>query len=124
MMTSTVAGIDPHQYSFTVDSFRNTAAGFFKPIDLLALDNGVKRVGVEGSASWVARVAITLVAVDFDAGEVPQQSSAAQRRARRLDKTDTADAGSLQERYSQNQLLVRCRRWRSMTRSSPRSRPC
>jgi transposase len=37
-------------------------------------------------------VSIALVAAGFDAREVPAQRSAAQRRARRLDKTDAVDA--------------------------------
>jgi len=102
-MTPPVAGIDPHQDGFTVGivdangvelavgSFPNTAAGYVAAIDLLAA-HGVVRVGVEGSASWGAHVAIALVAARLDAREVPPQRSAAQRRARRLDKTDTVDA--------------------------------
>jgi transposase len=105
MMTPPVAGIDPHQDNFTVgivdangveltvDSFPNTAAGYIAAIDLLAA-HGVVQVGIEGSASWGAHVAIALVAARFDAREVPPQRSAAQRRARRLDKTDTVDAVS------------------------------
>jgi hypothetical protein len=54
--------------------------------------HGVVRVGVEGSASWGAHVAIALVAARLDAREVPPQRSAAQRRARRFDKTDAVDA--------------------------------
>jgi transposase len=103
MMAPPVAGIDPHQDSFTVgivdangvelihESFPNTAAGYFTAIELFTAQ-GVVRVGVEGSASWGAHVAIALVAARFDAREVPPQRSAAQRRARRLDKTDTVDA--------------------------------
>jgi len=103
MMTSPVAGIDPHQDTFTVgivdangvvithDTFPNTAVGFLAAIDVLHA-HGVRRVGVEGSASWGSHVAIALVAVGFDAREVPPQRSAVQRRARRLDKTDMVDA--------------------------------
>jgi len=105
MMTSPVGGIDPHQDSFTIgivdangvelthDSFPNTAVGFFDSIELLTA-HGVERVGVEGSASWGSHIAIALVAAGFDAREVPPQRSAAQRRARRLDKTDVIDAVS------------------------------
>lgn len=39
-----------------------------------------------------AHAAIALVAAGFDAREVPAQRSAAQRRSRRLDKTDVVDA--------------------------------
>jgi transposase len=103
MMAPPVAGIDPHQDSFTVgivdangveltvESFPNTAAGYVTAIELLTA-HSVVRVGVEGSASWGAHVAIALVAARFDAREVPPQRSAAQRRARRLDKSDTVDA--------------------------------
>lgn len=103
MMTSPIAGIDPHQETITVgivdhngvavchDTFPNTAAGHCATIEMLTA-HGVAQVGVEGSASWGAHVAIALVAARFDAHEVPPQRSAAQRRARRLDKTDTVDA--------------------------------
>jgi transposase len=103
MMTPPVAGVDPHQDNFTVgivdangvaivhESFPNTAAGHCAAVELLTA-HCVERVGVEGSASWGAHVAIALVAARFDAREVPPQRSAAQRRARRLDKTDTVDA--------------------------------
>src|SRR5262245_35585459 len=102
-MTSPVAGIDPHQDSFTVGivdsngveigdaTFANSAAGFFAAIDLLHSHN-VELVGIEGSASWGRHVAIALTAAAFDTREVPPQRSAAQRRARRLDKTDRVDA--------------------------------
>ena len=105
MMTSPVAGIDPHQDTITVgvvdcngvaichDTFANTAAGYVAAIELLTT-NGVERAGVEGSASWGAHVAIAHVAAGFDAHEVPPQRSAQQRRARRLDKTDVVDAYS------------------------------
>lgn len=103
MMTAPVAGIDPHQDQFTVgvvdrngvevtsETFANTAAGFVAAIDLLT-EHGVTLVGVEGSASWGAHISIAVVAAGFDAREVPAQRSAAQRRARRLDKTDVIDA--------------------------------
>lgn len=103
MMTETVGGIDPHQVQFTVgiidgngvgivaETFPNTAEGFVDAIDLLTT-YGVQLVGVEGSASWGAHIAIALVAARFDAREVPGRRSAAQRRARRLEKTDVVDA--------------------------------
>jgi transposase len=103
IMTSPVAGVDPHQDTFTVgivdsngveithDSFANTAAGYCEAIDLLR-KHRVVQVGVEGSASWGAHVAIALHAASFDAREVPAQRSAQQRRSRRLDKTDAVDA--------------------------------
>ena len=102
-MTSPVGGIGPHQDTFTVgivdghgveitdETFANTAAGYLGAIDLLDA-HGVDRVGVEGSAKWGAHVAIALVAAGFDAREVPPSRSAAQRRSRRLDKTDAVDA--------------------------------
>jgi transposase len=54
--------------------------------------HGVEQVGIEGSAGWGAHAAIALVAAGFDCREVPAQRSAAQRRSRRLDKTDAVDA--------------------------------
>ena len=102
-MTFAVGGIDPHQDTFTVgivdahgietchETFENTAAGYLGAIGLLA-GHGVRRVGVEGSAKWGAHVAIALAAAGFDAREVPASRSAAQRRSRRLDKTDAVDA--------------------------------
>ena len=102
-MTSAVGGIDPHQDTFTLgivdangvetchETFDNTAAGYAEAIDLLDA-HGVCLVGVEGSAKWGAHVAIALAAAGFDAREVPPSRSAAQRRSRRLDKTDAVDA--------------------------------
>ncbi len=102
-MTAPVGGIDPHQDTFTVgvvdshgveiicETFANTAAGYGAAIDLLDA-HGVDRVGVEGSAKWGAHVAIALSAAGFDTREVPASRSAAQRRSRRLDKTDAVDA--------------------------------
>jgi transposase len=102
-MTAPVAGIDPHQNQFTIgivdavgvelacDTFSNSSSGFIGAIDLL-VTHGVDRVGIEGSASWGAHVAIAIVAARFDAREVPPQRSAAQRRSRRLAKTDAIDA--------------------------------
>ena len=103
MMTSPVAGIDPHQDTFTVGvvtangvelthaTFPNSAAGYVDAIELLTA-HGVTQVGVEGSASWGAHVAIALVAARFDAREVPPQRSARKRQSRRLDKTDVVDS--------------------------------
>jgi transposase len=103
MMTSPVAGIDLHQDTITVGivdangvevahaSFPTSAAGYLEAIELLTA-HGVEQVGVEGSAGWGAHAAIALVAAGFDAREVPAQRSAAQRRSRRLDKTDVVDA--------------------------------
>jgi len=105
MMSAPVAGIDPHQSTFTVAvvdsngvemihaSFANTAAGYLEAIELLTSQQ-VGVVGVEGSASWGSHVAIALVAAGFDAREVPPQRAARQRRSRRLDKTDHVDAVS------------------------------
>jgi transposase len=102
-MPEPVAGIDPHQDNFTVGIvdpngvaiidavFANNAAGYLEAIELLRAHH-VRRVGVEGSASWGAHVAIAVVAAGFDAREVPAQRSAQQRRSRRLDKTDRVDA--------------------------------
>ncbi|MEZ5218194.1 MAG: transposase [Ilumatobacteraceae bacterium] len=102
-MTSPTGGIDPHQDTFTLGiidanrvevthaSFANAAAGFVEAIAVLNT-HGVHQVGVEGSASWGAHVAIALVAAGFDTREVPPQRSAHQRRARRLGKTDHVDA--------------------------------
>ena len=102
-MASPVAGVDPHQDSFTIgivdsngvailnESFPNTAAGYCLAIELLNT-NAVRQVGVEGSASWGAHVAIAFAAAGFDTREVPAQRSAQQRRARRLEKTDAVDS--------------------------------
>jgi transposase len=103
MMSSVVAGIDPHQDTFTVavvdsngveithDTFSNSATGYLTAIELLNTHR-VERVAVEGSASWGSHVAIAVAGAGFDAREVPPQRSAQQRRARRLAKTDTVDA--------------------------------
>ena len=102
-MTSPTAGIDPHAANFTVgiidpngveithQAFPNTAAGFVDAIELLTTHRA-NLVGVEGSARLGAHVSIALVAAGFDAREVPAQRSAAQRRSRRLDKTDAIDS--------------------------------
>lgn len=103
MMTAPVAGIDPHQDSYTIGivdpngvelahaSFPTTAVGYLDGIELAAA-HGVEQVGVEGSAGWGAHAAVAFVAAGFDCREVPPQRSAAQRRARRLDTTDAVDA--------------------------------
>lgn len=102
-MTEPVAGIDPHQQTFTigivdehgvevgVETFANSGAGYAEAIDLLNA-HGVELVGVEGSARWGSHVALALVAAGFDAREVPPSRTATQRRSRRLDKTDAIDA--------------------------------
>ena len=79
---------EPHRAHQT---FENTAAGYLEAVDLLTA-HGVDTVGVEGSAKWGAHVAIALSAAGFDAREVPASRSAAQRRSRRLGKTDAVDA--------------------------------
>jgi transposase len=103
MMTSPVAGIDPHQDTYTIgivdpngverthESFPTNTAGYLDGIALLR-DHRVEQVGIEGSAGWGAHAAIALTAAGFDCREVPGQRSAAQRRSRRLDKTDVVDA--------------------------------
>ena len=105
-MTSIVAGVDPHQDTFTIglvdhngaalehETFPNTAAGYCEAIELLNTRR-VELVGVEGSASWGAHVAIALNAAGFDTREVPPQRGAQQRRARRLEKTDAVDSISI-----------------------------
>jgi transposase len=102
-MTGAVAGIDPHQDTFTVGivdrngvelattTFTNQGSGYLEAVDLLATHR-VGQVGVEGTASWGQHVAIALVAAGLDVREVPAQRSAQQRRARRLAKTDAVDA--------------------------------
>lgn len=105
MMTAPVAGIDPHQDTYTIgvvdpngvevahEAFPTSAAGYLDGIELLTA-HGVEQVGIEGSAGWGAHAAVALVAAGFDCREVPAQRSAAQRRSRRLDKTDAVDAVS------------------------------
>jgi len=102
-MTAPVAGIDPHQDTFTVGivdhngvelttaTFPNRGAGYAEAADLLTTHR-VGQVGVEGTASWGQHVAIALAGAGLDVREVPAQRSAQQRRARRLAKTDTVDA--------------------------------
>ena len=102
-MSQFIGGIDPHQANFTVgiitpagieithEAFPNSAAGYVDAIALLST-HGVEQVRVECSASWGAHVAIALAAAGFDAHHIPPQRSAAQRRSRRLDKTDAVDA--------------------------------
>lgn len=104
-MTEPIAGIDPHQRTFTVgivdplgvethiETFDNSGAGYTALIDMLTA-HGVQLVGIEGSGSWGVHVAVALVAGGFDAREVPPSRTAMQRRARRLDKTDAVDAVS------------------------------
>lgn len=103
MMTSPVAGIDPHQNTFTLGivdangveinriTCPNSAVGYVLAIETLTAHR-VAQVGIEGSASWGAHVAIALVAAGFDAREVPPQRTAQQRRSRRAGKTDGVDA--------------------------------
>lgn len=105
-MTHSTAGIDPHQDRFTVGivdpngvvlehrSFPDTGEGYLAAIDMLTTHR-VRQVGVEGSAGWGRHVSIAVAAAGFDAREVPAQRMAAQRRARRLDKTDANDAVSV-----------------------------
>ncbi len=102
-MTPAVAGIDPHQDTFTIGivdqlgielehaSFDNTGAGYEGAIDMLTTHR-VQQVGIEGSAKWGAHIAVAVVAAGLDAREVPASRTAAQRRSRRLDKTDSVDA--------------------------------
>ncbi len=104
-MTHPVAGIDPHQKTFTVgvvdahgveihvETFANNAAGYTDTIDALTT-LGVRQVGVEGSGRWGSHVAVALAAAGFDTREVPPSRTAMQRRSRRLDKTDAVDAVS------------------------------
>lgn len=103
MMTGAVGGIDPHQDTYTVgivdhngvelshESFPTTGGGYLAGIELLHAHD-VYRVGIEGSAGWGAQAAVALVAAGFECHEIPAQRSAAQRRSRRLEKTDAVDA--------------------------------
>ena len=134
-MTPPVGGIDPHQDTFTVgivdahgvevthETFDNTAAGYGAAIDLLDAHD-VRQVGVEGSAKWGAHVAVALCAAGFDAREVPASRSAAQRRSRRLEKTDAVDAVASARALLAEPTLGRCRPWRPTTPPSRRSRLC
>ena len=95
--------VDPHQDQFNVGivdpngvpiehrSFPDTGKGYIDAIEMLTTHR-VELVGVEGSAGWGRHVSIALAAAGFDAREVPAQRMVAQRRARRLDKTDHNDA--------------------------------
>jgi hypothetical protein len=68
MMPPSIARIDPHQATFAAgiidghgveivhDTFANNASGFCVAIEVLTT-HGVETAGVEGSASWGARVA-------------------------------------------------------------------
>jgi 2,4-dienoyl-CoA reductase-like NADH-dependent reductase (Old Yellow Enzyme family) len=135
MMTSPVAGIDPHQSNFTVAvvdlngveiahaSFANTGAGYVAAIELLS-SHGVDQVGVEGSASWGSHVAIAVVAAGFDAREVPPVRAAQQRRARRLAKTDTVDAVATARALLAEPSLGPVQALEGTTRWWPRSKRC
>jgi transposase len=102
-MTSVVAGIDPHDASFTVglidsnqvelgaESFPNSAVGYVAAVEFLTA-HSVELVGVEGSAGWGAHVSIFLAAHGFDVREVPPNRSARKRRTRRASKTDVNDS--------------------------------
>jgi len=69
MMTSSVAGIDPHQDSFTVgivdangvelshETFPTTAVGYLAAIELLT-ERDVEMVGIEGSARIESRAVV------------------------------------------------------------------
>ena len=137
MMTPPVAGIDPHQDSFTVGIVDangveldprvvpdDAPPATSTAIELLTA-HGVVRVGIEGSASWGAHVAIALVAAGFDCSRSPTAtvggaasgSSAGQDRRRRRRRHGAGVAGRTDAR-------TRCRRSRCMTRWSPRSKPC
>lgn len=87
----TVGIVDANGVELTHATFPTSAVGYLETIELLTA-HGVEQVGIEGSAGWGAHAAIALVAAGFDAREVPAQRSAAQRRSRRLDKTDVVDA--------------------------------
>lgn len=102
-MPAPVAGIDPHQHSFTVGivnpngaelvvhSFANSADGYLEAIELLD-EYRVEQVGIEGSGGWGAHISIAIDAAGFDSREVPPGRTAAQRRTRRQAKTDAIDA--------------------------------
>lgn len=102
-MADNIAGIDPHRDSFTIGvidangveidhaTYQMTGAAIAASLEWLTT-HGVGRVGIEGTASWGVHVAVACVAAGFDTREVPPQRSAAQRRARRADKTDYDDA--------------------------------
>jgi hypothetical protein len=82
MMTAPVAGIDPHQDTYTIgvvdpngvelahESFPTSASGYLDGIELLTT-HSVEQVGIGGSAGWGAHAAIALVAAGFDCREVP-----------------------------------------------------
>jgi len=105
-VTPNTAGVDAHQDTITVgivnpngleiidESFDNTGGGYLEAAELLSANN-VEIVGVECSASWGAHTAVALHAAGFDTREVPANRGAAQRKARRLAKTDVIDAYSI-----------------------------
>lgn len=102
-MTANIGGIDPHKSTFTIgivdpftaavtsESFDNNANGYTQAIETFHT-HGVTQVGVEGSASWGAHVAIALAAAGFDVREVSPDRCAVQRKARQMPKTDAVDA--------------------------------
>ncbi len=77
--------------SSPTQAFPASAAGYLEAIELLTA-HGVEQVGIEGSAGWGAHAAIAARRGRVRCREVPAQRSAAQRRSRRLDKTDVVDA--------------------------------
>lgn len=133
-MSSPIGGIDPHQDSFTVGvvdgngaavdhaSFPNSTAGYLDAVAWFT-GRGVEQVGIEGSASWGAHVAIAMVAVGFDAREVPPSRSAANGGpAARTRPTGRTPSPPL-ERCWLNRPSDRSKPWRSTTRWSPTSKP-
>jgi hypothetical protein len=133
-MTGAVAGIDPHQDTFTVGivdpngvelataTFPNEGSGYGEAVDLLATHR-VGQVGVEGKATWGQHIAIALVAARLDVREVPAPRSAQQRRARRLAKSDAVDAVAAGRRWP-NPPSGPPKLWKPTTPSSPRWKPC
>ena len=77
-----------------------------------------------GSAKWGAHVAIALSAAGFDTREVPASRSPAQRRSRRLDKTDAVDAVAAASALLAEPTLGPVQALEVYDPSSLRSKPC
>lgn len=100
-----VAGGDAHKHTITVAVLDSTGAELdvatfeINPGGMVELlgwleqsDTPVRRVGIEGSASWGRPVTAFLVQAGFDVREVNPARTSDRRRRRRRPKTDREDA--------------------------------